>query len=261
MDCLATPGHTPDSLSLYIDGHPPSQTPPLLFSGDTLLIHGSGRTDFAGGNSEDSYDSIVSVMFKLSPETVVFPGHDYKGYQYSTIGEEQLKNTRVVGKTKQQYAELMSKLFDARNLPEKIQKVLQVNQAGLKESVQPLVQFPPLSHLSRVSQVQSLELSGRLMHDDVPPLVVDVRDDQEVARDRLGRIPESVHVPFHSLSAFSDEIKKTDSNQPIVVVCRVGIRSNSAAAILSSFGLRNVSNLQGGMLNWVELNLPTKSIT
>ena len=105
IEPLYTPGHTDDSYSFLLDNH--------LFTGDTLFIRGTGRTDFQNGNSEQQYDSLFNKLLKLPKETLVFPGHDYRGMTMSTIGEEIAHNPRLQVKSKQEYVELMANL----NLP------------------------------------------------------------------------------------------------------------------------------------------------
>ena len=99
---IYTPGHTKDSYSFLMDDY--------LFSGDTLLINGTGRTDFQGGNSEDSYNSIFNRLLKLPEETLVYPGHDYNGKCSSTIGNEKKFNPRLQVKNVDEYIDIMSKL-------------------------------------------------------------------------------------------------------------------------------------------------------
>ncbi len=102
---LTTPGHTPGSISfLWRD---------RVFTGDALLIDGCGRTDFQAGNTEQQYDSITQQLFTLPDETIVYPGHDYKGRWISNIIQERTTNSRLAGKTKQQFIEIMNNL----NLP------------------------------------------------------------------------------------------------------------------------------------------------
>lgn len=103
-----TPGHTDESFSfvLYGDG----QRPDAVFTGDVLLIRGSGRTDFQNGDPYRSYDSIVNKLFTLNEETLVYPAHDYKGFTVSTIWEEKRFNPRLAGKSAEEYAEVMRNL-------------------------------------------------------------------------------------------------------------------------------------------------------
>ena len=120
---LYTPGHTPDSISLHTDGR--------VFTGDVLLIGGTGRADFAGGDPGAQYDSITKKLFALPDQTLVFPAHDYRGNTSSTIGEERRTNSRIAGRTRAQYIELMASLNFP--LPDKIQEVLQPNQTAIDD--------------------------------------------------------------------------------------------------------------------------------
>jgi sulfur dioxygenase len=99
---IYTPGHTKDSYSFLMDDY--------LFSGDTLLINGTGRTDFQGGNSEDSYNSIFNRLLKLSEETLLYPAHDYNGQNVSTIGKEKKFNPRLQVNSVNEYIEIMNNL-------------------------------------------------------------------------------------------------------------------------------------------------------
>ena len=99
---IYTPGHTSESYSFLLDNH--------LFSGDALLINGTGRTDFQNGNSRDSYHSIFDKLLKLPEDTLLYPGHDYNGKKVSTIGNEKKFNPRLQVKNVDEYIEIMSNL-------------------------------------------------------------------------------------------------------------------------------------------------------
>ena len=99
---LYTPGHTSDSYSFLMDNY--------LFSGDTLLINGTGRTDFQNGNSKDAYNSIFNKLLKLPEETFLYPAHDYKGEKVSTIGKEKRQNPRLQVNSVEEYIEIMNNL-------------------------------------------------------------------------------------------------------------------------------------------------------
>ena len=99
---MFTPGHTSDSYSFIMSNY--------LFSGDTLLINGTGRTDFQNGSSKDAYDSIFNKLLKLPEETILYPGHDYHGKKSSTIGKEKKNNPRLQVENVDQYIEIMSNL-------------------------------------------------------------------------------------------------------------------------------------------------------
>ena len=102
IKAIYTPGHTSDSYSFLMDNY--------LFSGDTLLINGTGRTDFQNGSSKDAYNSIFNKLLKLPEDTILYPGHDYNGKKSSTIGNEKKFNPRLQVKDASEYVELMSNL-------------------------------------------------------------------------------------------------------------------------------------------------------
>lgn len=103
IEVLHTPGHTNTDISYIIDG--------AVFTGDTLLIRGSGRTDFQSGNASEAYDSVMGKLFTLPDSTIVYPGHDYEGRTVSSIGEEKKYNPRLGnGKTREEYIEIMDNM-------------------------------------------------------------------------------------------------------------------------------------------------------
>ena len=102
IKAMYTPGHTSDSYSFLMNNY--------LFSGDTLLINGTGRTDFQNGSSKDAYNSIFNRLLKLPEDTILYPGHDYNGKESSTIGNEKKFNPRLQVKNVDEYVELMSNL-------------------------------------------------------------------------------------------------------------------------------------------------------
>ena len=102
IKALYTPGHTSDSYSFLLNNY--------LFSGDTLLINGTGRTDFQNGSSEDAYNSLFNKLLKLPEDTILYPGHDYNGKKASTIGNEKKFNPRLQVENVEEYIEIMSNL-------------------------------------------------------------------------------------------------------------------------------------------------------
>lgn len=236
----ATPGHTPDGICLYAEGR--------VFTGDTLLIGGTGRADFAGGDAGAQYDSITHRLFVLPDDTIVLPAHDYRGNTASTIGEEKRRNPRIAGRTREQYILTMANL--GLPLPDKIQEVLQPNQSALDDDA---LAFPNLAQLSEVRQRSPGEVAA-LRATPYPPLIVDVREADEFDGE-LGHIPGSVLVPLKELAGRAHELEEWRHKQ-VVAVCRAGVRSTTAAAILTSLGFEEVSNMKGGMLAWSDQNLP-----
>ncbi|MFA5940347.1 MAG: MBL fold metallo-hydrolase [Sinimarinibacterium sp.] len=109
LHAIYTPGHTDESFSFVLN----PDSPEAVFTGDVLLIRGTGRTDFQAGDPHKSWDSIVNKLFRLPDDTVVYPGHDYKGWTASSIIEEKRRNPRIAGRTEAEYVEIMRNL----NLP------------------------------------------------------------------------------------------------------------------------------------------------
>lgn len=236
LHVLHTPGHTPDGISLYTADH--------VFTGDTLLIRGTGRADFAGGDAGAQYDAIMGRLFKLPDATIVLPAHDYRGHTQSTIGEERRANPRLAGKSREQYVQLMANL--GLPLPDKIQEALQANQSAIEDDS---VQFPTLPELGRVRQLDASAVHSQL-HAPAPPVLLDVREADEFSGE-LGHVPGAMLIPLRELPARVGEIA-AHKERPIIAVCRSGVRSTTAAAILTGLGFESVSNLKGGMLEWRE---------
>jgi glyoxylase-like metal-dependent hydrolase (beta-lactamase superfamily II)/rhodanese-related sulfurtransferase len=239
---LYTPGHTPDGISLSVDGR--------VFTGDTLLIGGTGRADFPGGDAGAQYDGIISGLFTLPDSTLVFPAHDYRGNHSSTIGQEKTTNPRVAGHTRTEYIDIMKNLGLA--LPDKIQEALQANQSAIDDDS---VKFPDFTQLSGIRQISTAELDSRLKTGNAP-VIIDVREPEEY-RDELGHLQGSRLIPLRALPAKAAELENLKSSE-IVLVCRAGVRSATAAAILTALGFDHASNLKGGMLEWNEAGLPVE---
>lgn len=242
MRVLFTPGHSPDSISLLATDR--------VFTGDVLMIHGTGRSDIAGGDPGQSFDSITQKLFTLPDNLLVFPAHDYRGHCSSTIGDEKRSNPRLANKNRAQYVELMNNL--GLPLPDGIQEALQPNESDVDPS---LLAFPKLAQLNQVRQIDARELSDLLVAAEAP-LVIDVRSAEEY-RGELGHIAGSRLVPLGEFSERAGELAGLKDRQ-IVTVCRVGVRSATAAAILTGLGCEHVSNLKGGMLAWNDAGQPVE---
>jgi sulfur dioxygenase len=242
IQVLHTPGHTPDSVCYRLAG--------AVLTGDTLMIGGSGRCDFPGGDAGQQYDAVTKRLFALSDETVVWPGHDYKGNTQSTIGREKRENPRFSGKTREQYIELMGKL--GLPFPDKIQQALQVNQSGFEASE---VVFPLVAEVASIAPITARELA-RELDTKSPPLLLDVREPEEFVGE-LGHIAGALLVP---MDALEHRLPKLAGyvDRDVVLVCRAGARSASAGAMLVRAGFAKVKNLEGGMLAWCDAALPTQ---
>src|SRR5262249_37211000 len=236
---LYTPGHSSDAISLYVGDR--------VLTGDSLLIHGTGRTDFPGGDPGTEYDSIQQKLFRLPDATLLFPGHDYRGHTQSTVGEEKRSNPRLAGRSREEYVRLMNGL--GLPLPEKIQEALQANQSSIEDDS---LKFPPLSQLSQVAQLSPREVQRELTSAD-PPLLIDVRQPDEYSGE-LGHVPGSRLIPLSQLAARAGEIAGHRTKE-VVCICRAGVRSTTAAAMLAGLGFEQVRNMKGGMLDWNDAKL------
>jgi glyoxylase-like metal-dependent hydrolase (beta-lactamase superfamily II)/rhodanese-related sulfurtransferase len=240
IEVIGTPGHTPDSISLRLPG--------AVLTGDSLLIGGSGRTDFPGGDPGAQFDAITGRLFVLPEETVVWPAHDYNGRTSSTIGDERRYNPRLLGRSREQYVALMRGL--ELPFPDKVQQALQVNQSGFESDE---VAFPPMSDLARLPDIAPADLAARLRGES-PPLLLDVREPEEFTSS-LGHIEGALLVPLDALAHRLPKLAGY-ADREVVVVCRAGARSASAGAILGRAGFSRVRNLAGGMLAWTGAGLP-----
>ena len=236
---LETPGHTPDSLSFYVNED-------RILTGDVMLIQGTGRADFAGGDSGDQYDSITNKLFTLPGETIAFPAHDYRGNTQSTIEKEKNTNPRIAGKSKQEYIEIMANLN--LPLPDRIQEVLQINQSEIEDD---RIKFPKVAELNAVLQLNPADVKNKVGTDSI---IIDVREQSEYIGE-LGHIKGSRLVPLSTITSALEELEAV-RNKEIVFVCRSGARSTTAAAILKGLGFEKVKNMKGGMLAWNKENLP-----
>ncbi len=243
LQVLATPGHTPDSLSFYVPG--------LVLTGDALLIGGSGRTDFPGGDAGVGYDGVVGKLFTLPEDTVVWPAHDYRGHTSSTIGIEKTTNPRFAGKSRAEYVDIMANL--GLPFPDRIQEALQVNQTGFETDE--IGGFALVADVAGVPMIDADELSTALASSE-PPVVIDVREPEEFVGE-LGHIEGALLVPMDALHQRLPKLAGYVDRQ-IVIVCRAGARSASAGALMQKAGFRHVLNLASGMLAWTRAGLPVQ---
>lgn len=239
---LHTPGHTPDSICLV--------TGDSVLTGDTLLIDGSGRTDFPGGDPGAQYDHVTTQLFALPDATIVLPAHDYQGRKTSTIGRERADNERFCGRSRAEYIELMNGL--GLPFPDRIQEALQVNQTGFDADE---ITFPKVAEVAALPELSPAEVLERLRAAS-PPLLLDVREPEEFVGE-LGHVEGALLIPIDSLAHRLPKLAGY-VGRDVVVVCRAGARSASAGALLRRAGFRCVYNLAGGMLAWRAEALPTQ---
>jgi glyoxylase-like metal-dependent hydrolase (beta-lactamase superfamily II)/rhodanese-related sulfurtransferase len=238
LDVLYTPGHTDDSYS-YLMGD-------RVFTGDTLLIRGTGRTDFQNGSARAQYDSIFNRLLKLPDEMLVFPAHDYKGDTVSTIGEEKRYNPRLQVGSIEEYVELMSNL----NLPNPklMDVVIPANMhVGLHQDE---LERQGLSLNAR----QAIESLGR---PDV--LLVDLRESGE--RSKHGTLSGALHAPYPSIGeslkpgGMLREVAAATGRR-VVFFCAFGERSAMAVKAATEAGLANTAHIAGGIDAWKKAGGP-----
>jgi glyoxylase-like metal-dependent hydrolase (beta-lactamase superfamily II)/rhodanese-related sulfurtransferase len=238
LETIYTPGHTDDSYSFLMADR--------VFTGDTLLIRGTGRTDFQNGDPRLQYESLFGRLLKLPDETLVYPAHDYKGDTVSTIGEEKRYNPRLQVKSVDEYVALMNNL----NLPNP--KMMDVAiPANMKVG---LAQEEIARRGWALSADAAMSLVGR-----ADAALIDLRERSE--REKHGVIPGSLHVPYPSLQENLNaggilyELAKSTSKR-IVFYCAFGERSAMAVQAAQDAGLSSACHIQGGLDAWKKANGP-----
>lgn len=240
LTAIHTPGHTAGSMCYRWRKH--------LFTGDTLLIGGCGRTDFQSGSAEALYDSITQRLFTLPDETIVWPGHDYRQQVSSTIGAERLGNPRLAGKTRAEFAEIMAQLKLAR--PARMDEAVPANlRSGLRHDADAMDVGGIRSAQGYAGDLRP-ELACDWWQHGVAVLV-DVRTDAE--REWVGFVPGAAAVawkqwPGMALNAgFDTAIRSAagDPPKPVLLMCRSGVRSIAAARRATELGLVAYNILEG----------------
>ena len=228
---MATPGHTADSTSLLVRDH--------VFTGDTLLIGGTGRTDLPTGDPDQLHDSLFNKLLKLDPATHIHPAHEYKGRTGSTIGEEIATNPRLQKTGRAEFVAMMRALNI--NAPTHLTEALRVNMSGKKS----VAQF--LSEASAAVPFMAMdELARRLSKRPNDLVVIDVREKDQFD---AGHLPGAMHMPRGQLELRVNDAFP-DPTVRIIAVCEFGKISTLAAATLRSLGFMHAAALDGGMKAW-----------
>ncbi len=232
LDAIYTPGHTDDSYSFVMGDR--------VFTGDTLLIRGTGRTDFQNGDSRAQYESLFGRLLRLPDETLVYPAHDYKGDTVSTIGEERRCNPRLQVRSADEYVALMASL----NLPNP--KMMDVAvPANLHQG---LAQTEIARRGWAMTAVQAIALLG-----DRGVAFVDLRERTE--REKQGGVPGALHAPYTDLvenirpGGMLHELA-TATGRRLLFYCAFGERSAMAVQAAQDAGLSAACHIEGGMAAW-----------
>ena len=230
LNVIYTPGHTDDSYSFALQDR--------VFTGDTLLIRGTGRTDFQNGDPRSQYDSIFNRLLKLPDDTLVYPAHDYKGDTVSTIGEEKRYNPRLQVKSVNEYVELMNNLKLPN--PKMMDVAVPANmRIGLAQDAVAQKGWAILA-------ADALDLPGR------PEIaLIDLREKLE--RERHGVIPGALHEPYPKLKdnlGAGGLLKALGTNRRVVFYCAYGERSAMAVQAAQEAGITSACHIQGGIEAW-----------
>lgn len=242
LQVMHTPGHTADSMCLVGEDR--------VFTGDTLLIGGTGRTDLPSGDPEALYDSLFNRLLTLDPALRVYPAHDYKGRSHSTIGDEIATNPRLQQRDRAAFVQMMRSLD--LSMPTHLTEALRTNMSGGKTVAQMLAEAS-----ASVPFMAMAELRSRVEATPSDLIVLDVRE-----RDAY----EAAHIPgARSLPRGQLELRvNTDLPDPtarIVTCCDFGRISTLAAATLRSMGFQRAVALDGGMKSWSAAGYPVRAGT
>lgn len=233
LQALHTPGHTRDSMCLTVEDR--------VFTGDTLLMGATGRTDLPSGDAGALYESLFDGVLKLDPTLKVFPAHEYKGRSHSTIGQELAENPRLQKRDRGAFIEMMQNL--SLTMPTHVTEALRTNMSGGKTVAQMLAEAAAI-----VPFMSLAELKSSLESRKTELVVLDVRERDAYEQ---GHIPGARLLPRGQLELRVNE-ELTDPTQRILVYCEFGRVSTLATATLRQMGFRGAVALDGGMKAWRE---------
>jgi glyoxylase-like metal-dependent hydrolase (beta-lactamase superfamily II)/rhodanese-related sulfurtransferase len=237
LKAIHTPGHTRDSLCLAMDDR--------VFTGDTLLIGGTGRTDLPTGDPHALYESLFDKLLKLPGETLVFPAHEYKGRDHTTIAEEIASNPRLQKTARSEFVAMMQTLDLAA--PTHLTEALRINMTGAKSVAQLLSEAS-----AKVPFMSMQELSERIGGNSRDVVVIDLREKDAFDQ---GHVPGARHLPRGQLE-LRVNAEFPDPTVRIVTCCEFGKISTLAAATLRDLGFLRAAALDGGIKAWREAGLP-----
>jgi len=238
MDVLYTPGHTDDSYSFLMQDR--------VFTGDTLLIRGTGRTDFQNGDPRAQYESIFNRLLRLPDQTMVFPAHDYKGDTVSTIGEEKRYNPRLQVNSVDEYVALMNNLNLSNPKMMDVAVPANMRQGLVQQEI-----------ARRGWAVTADDMKALLGQRDI--VLIDLRERTE--REKHGMIPGSLHAPYPDLQqnlqagGMLYELAIA-TNRRLVFYCAFGERSAMAVQAAQDAGLATACHIHGGVSAWKKADGP-----
>lgn len=240
LQALHTPGHTRDSMCLVMADR--------VFTGDTLLIGGTGRTDLPTGDPHALYESLFDKLLKLPAELLVFPAHDYKGRSHSTLAVEIAENPRLQKTDRADFVEMMQSLD--LSAPTHLTEALRTNMSGGKTVGQLLAEAA-----AKAPFMSMAELQARIGGNSRDLVVLDVREKDAF---EAGHVPGAVNLPRGQLE-LRVNTELPDPTVRIVTCCEFGKISTLAAATLRDLGFGRAVALDGGMKAWREAGYETES--
>jgi glyoxylase-like metal-dependent hydrolase (beta-lactamase superfamily II)/rhodanese-related sulfurtransferase len=237
LQVLHTPGHTRDSMCLRFEDR--------VCTGDTLLIGGTGRTDLPSGDPDALHDSLFNHLLRLDPALMVFPAHDYKGREHSTIGDELATSPRLQVRDRARFSEMMRNLN--LSMPSHLTEALRSNMNGAKTVAQMLAEAA-----AAVPFMSLAELKTRVENRADELIVLDVRERDAY---EAGHVPGAKLLPRGQLELRVNQ-DLPDPTRRIVVCCELGRISTLATATLRELGFQRAVALDGGMKAWREAGFP-----
>ena len=240
MQILHTPGHTRDSMCIRVEDR--------VFTGDTLLIGGTGRSDLPTGDPVQLHASLFNKLLALPDDTLIFPAHDYKGREGSTIGQERTSNPRLASANQDDFVGLMNSLN--LSAPTHLTEALRTNMSGGK-TVRQLLQEAG----AKVPFMAMEELLRRLDIRANDFIMLDVREKDAFA---MGHVPGAIHLPRGQLELRVNDVLP-DPGVEVLTICELGKISTLAAATLRELGFDRATALDGGMAAWRTHGHPVQS--
>jgi glyoxylase-like metal-dependent hydrolase (beta-lactamase superfamily II)/rhodanese-related sulfurtransferase len=251
---LHTPGHTQDSISLVFEEYD------RVFTGDTLFLDegGAGRDDLPGGDPEKHYDSLQKLL-RLPDHLVVFPSHEYRGNQPSTLAKQKTSNPHLKSRSQEEFVQFLEDL--KLGPADWMHDVLKSNYACARDpgGIWIPVDSPACEvkgtleigvNEQIISSISVQELKNRLNNKKIP-LMIDVRERHEL-KGPLGHLKDINHIPLGQLIS---KLEKSSNlkDQEIILICRSGARAHTAAQIMQKKEFSRVFVLEGGMKAWRDL--------
>jgi rhodanese-related sulfurtransferase len=240
LQVLHTPGHTRDSMCLHVEDR--------VFTGDTLLIGATGRTDLPSGDPCALHDSLFNRVLRLDPALKVFPAHEYQGRSHSTIGDELAANPRLQVRDRAAFVDMMSNLN--LSMPTHVTEALRTNMSGGKTVAQMLAEAA-----ANVPFMSLAELRTRIDAGTDELLILDVREREAYEE---GHIPGARLLPRGQLELRVNQ-DLPDPTRRIVACCEFGRISTLATATLRTMGFQRAVALDGGMKSWREAGYPLRA--